>query len=197
MRAITELSLIIDNISVVLQYYIPGLLFISILCYLFYKNLSTTTKTLWSIVISYLAVAIVDLCFSPKQLYICVLMACSICVVASIAIGIVINLNFFQKIMVLLFHRTTTVDYWDDAIDFSNGSVVAVYPKNHNYCVVGAVGIISDPSEEQWIGIAHYEIYNKERTCVIDDEPSYLEYDNTVYHIRMADIDHIEVLDLS
>lgn len=189
------ISEIIDDITDILQLFIPGFCGLSVFCYLTHTQLKSETKVILSCVLSYVAISLLKLIpyvntnFATLPLS---GLAITILVLLSWLWAIIVRSEKFQNFLLRQSHGTIHTDYWQDALDFENGMNVKIYPKDKFYYVIGNINLLSEyESEERWISLSNFGKYSLEHNDPLENE-IYLEGNDDCYHIRLADVDHIE-----
>lgn len=185
---------IINNITSVLQFFIPGFCGLSIFCYLTHTQLKDNTKTLLSCILSYVAISLLKLIPCVRKFAALPLSGVAVIflVLFSWLWALIVRSEKFQNFLLRQSHGTIHTDYWQDALDFENGMNIKIYPKNKSYYVIGDINLLSEYSEkERWISLSNFGKYNIDNNDPLKNE-IYINEDNACYHIRLADIDHLE-----
>lgn len=101
--------------------------------------------------------------------------------------------KWFRKITVKLFHKTLNNDIWRDVLDLENGSNLKVYLKNQEYYIVGHHKNHEEKGNDSWIALSAFAKFDKETNKNYKNEPNYLDREDIIITLRLADIEHIEI----
>lgn len=206
---VDELTKLLNNIPLLLQYFVPGIWCIILLKFTTGKKIKDTYVLALSCVISYLLLSFseiirscVDFSFLSDNVY--CLSAISIILGTVIVIGISILLNFswFRHITLFLFHKTHNESIWDDVLDYKNGSNLKILLKDKDYYVVGQYNY---HETDKWMCVGGFGIFDAETNLPRKNEPYYIVtkntpddirelYENTLMVIRFEDIDRIIIV---
>ena len=129
MIKIKELTEIINNIPNLLQYYVPGVIFIYIVKTGFSKKLSTWALNVSGCVISYVFLCIstlirvkLSLLQSINQIYANSILSICLALVLGFVVLYLITKQSFTEFMEQYFNMTLNDDIFYDVIDFKGGS---------------------------------------------------------------------------
>lgn len=189
---------VIDDIPKILQYFVPGVVFIVIIRTFSLKNFARNYTIIFSCVISYLFISLVgtvnsltinrDVFREPIVVSgISILLA----LVTGVSVALLFNSEYFKEYTLKYFHKTLYDDIWQDVFDFKNGTNLKIYIKDRNYYIIGHYKFNEEKEENSWIALSAYSMYSKEQNELI--EPSYSDNENVLITLRMKDIEHIEV----
>lgn len=187
----------VNNISIILQYFVPGYCFIFILQLLTYKKIETKLILLFSCIISYISIIFLTTIndfiklnylqnIAPK-----ICLAIIICSIFSIAVSKIWISNTWNRFLIKHFNRTTHDTVWKDIIDFKNGSNLKVYLKDKDYYIIGHYKLSEMDTNNPWFVLSAYGKYN-----IKENKPI-----NKVYHndsdvyitFRLSDVDYMEI----
>lgn len=197
--------MIIENIPVILQYFIPGFL-----CLIIFKgitgiNISNTYTAIFSCVFSYILLSISELAFVwikdlasfTTNIYIRSIISIIIGLSLSIIFGVCYHTKKLSKIIKSISGKTQYRRIWRDVIDLDNGSNLKIYVKNNSYYVYGHFRNVEEYEDDPYIAVFGYGKYDKVTNELIDNEINYmndnLENNNHIYMIKMSNVDHIEI----
>lgn len=197
--------MIIENIPVILQYFIPGFL-----CLIIFKgitgiNISNTYTAIFSCVFSYILLSISELAFVwikdlasfTTNIYIRSIISIIIGLSLSIIFGVCYHTKKLGKIIKSISGKTQYRRIWRDVIDLDNGSNLKIYVKNNSYYVYGHFRNVEEYEDDPYIAVFGYGKYNKVTNELIENEINYmnenLKNDNHIYMIKMSNVDHIEI----
>lgn len=197
--------MIIENIPVILQYFIPGFL-----CLIIFKgitgiNISNTYTAIFSCVFSYILLSISELAFVwikdlasfTTNIYIRSIISIIIGLSLSIIFGVCYHTKKLGKIIKSISGKTQYRRIWRDVIDLDNGSNLKIYVKNNSYYVYGHFRNVEEYEDDPYIAVFGYGKYNKVTNELIENEIDYmnenLKNDNHIYMIKMSNVEHIEI----
>lgn len=198
---IKEITLIIENIPNLLQYYVPGYWTILIFRYLGSKKVSNSIMNIMSCVISYVFISVIallrvliELPFSvPNTPIINSSIAIILGTFFAIIVALIFSCKWFSKLTVWLFHKTPNEDIWRDVLDLRNGSNLKIYIKDADYYVIGHHKNHEEKDGDSWLAVSAFAKFHKTSNTPYRNEPSYLNDKNVIYTIRFSDIEHIEI----
>lgn len=185
----------INNITAIMQFFVPGFLGVELFCGFTRIHVRNAVKILLSCVISYALISVLKLIpIVNKNLS--TLPLSGLAILAAIGLAFlacnIVKSNRFQNFILRQSHGTIHTDYWQDAIDFENGMNVKIYPKDSKYYVIGDINLLSDYNDkERWISLSNFGKYDKSTNDPLKEELYELD-DDSCYHIRLSDIEHIE-----
>lgn len=197
--------MIIENIPVILQYFIPGFLCLIILKGITGINISNTYTAIFSCVFSYILLSISELAFVwikdlasfTTNIYIRSIISIIIGLSLSIIFGVCYHTKKLGKIIKSISGKTQYRRIWRDVIDLDNGSNLKIYVKNNSYYVYGHFRNVEEYEDDPYIAVFGYGKYNKVTNELIENEINYmnenLKNDNHIYMIKMSNVDHIEI----
>lgn len=197
--------MIIENIPVILQYFIPGFLCLIIFKGIIGINISNTYTAIFSCVFSYILLSISELIFIwvkdleqfKTNVYVRSIISIIIGLILSIIFGICYHTKRLGKIMKFISGKTQYQKIWRDVIDLDNGSNLKIYVKDDNYYVYGHFRNVEEHEDDPYIAVFGYGKYNKITNELIENEINYmndnLENNNHIYMIKMSNVDHIEI----
>lgn len=205
MIIIQEINLIIENISVILQYFIPGFLCLIIFKGITGMNMSNTYTAIFSCVFSYILLSISELIFIwiksltsfKTNIYIRSSVSIIIGLILSVIFGICYHTKRLSKIMKFISGKTQYRKIWRDVIDLDNGSNLKIYVKDDDYYVYGHFRNVEEHEDDPYIAVFGYGKFDKVTNKLLDNEPNHMgddiKNDRNIYMIRMSNVDHIEI----
>lgn len=198
MATIEHLNEIIDNIPNILQYFVPGVIFIMIIRSLSFKRFAENYTIVFSCVISYLFVSLIGMINelkikseSLKEPIVISGIAVLIAILLAFFLSIIFNSKCFKDFTLKYFHKTLYDDIWQDVFDFKNGTNLKVYIKDKEYYIMGHYRFSEEKGEESWMALSAHTYRNKETNEIIGLD--YSKNEKVLVTIRIYDIEHIEV----
>lgn len=199
MIKIKELTEIINNIPNLLQYYVPGVIFIYIVKTGFSKKLSTWALNVSGCVISYVFLCIstlirvkLSLLQSINQVYANSILSICLALVLGFVVLYLITKQSFTEFMEQYFNMTLNDDIFYDVIDFKGGSKCKITLKDKDFYIIGDMDYLGDRiNNDQQIVLRAYSQYK-----IGNDDDAFISYDGDPYAkivIRYSDIDMIEI----
>lgn len=181
----------INNIPILLIYFIPGYWFLVIFRFLCNKKWDKSIILLMSCVISYIVLSLITLFYSNDNILIISAISIIVNTVVAILSSFTYKSQIFNSILIKVFHKTVHDDIWHDVFDFENGSNLKVYFKDKEYYVIGAYRISEDKGNDSWFAISGYGKYNKETNEPIEDD--FINDNSVIMTFKLSDVEHIEV----
>ena len=199
MIKIKELTEIINNIPNLLQYYVPGIIFIYIVKTGFSKKLSTWALNVSGCVISYVLLCIstlirvkLSLLQSINQIYANSILSICLALVLGFMVLYLITKQSFMEFLEQYFNMTLNDDVFYDVIDFKGGSKCKITLKEKDFYIIGDMDYLGDRiNNDQQIVLRAYSQYK-----IGNDEDAFISYDGNPYAkivIRYSDVDMIEI----
>lgn len=138
----------IDNLSILMKYFIPGAVFIKIFSFIHVNEKTEYEYFIFkSIIISGIVVYPLQLIWHDKDdftLFVCSIL---ICIIASYCAAMICNSNWAQSILEKMRIRKTLRPFWMDVIDLNKGSYVEVKLKDCADKYTGSVDCVEDKIE--------------------------------------------------
>lgn len=183
--------------SLLLQYYIPGLCTITLFKFFSSKKLQKENQTLMSFIVSYILLAISNFVinipifkFTRNSVWGILIISIILGTIFAISISCIFGSKWFSYLMVKLFHKTQNDSIWKDVLDLKKGSNIKLYIRKCNYYVLGHLRNIEEKDEGSWIVLNEFSKLNKEENKILE---SHGGDNNTMIAIRLADVEYIEI----
>lgn len=161
-----EVNDIINNLSSILFYYIPGYVFLSVLRYCIGRDrFLKEVQVLNSVVLSVIMTSGVKLIFPQlSNLYI---LACAIitAIIFAIIVSYTAGSAVFSRMFSAVFHRTMNDDFWSDVFDYS-GTLIEIDRDKKKY--VGYLHKIEKSGSNRWVQISKYKVID-ENSKIVDE----------------------------
>lgn len=191
------ISQILENIPVLLQYYLPGLWTITVFKYFCSKEIQKESQTILACVVSYVLLSISDLLSNIPFLggiKISVLGKSGISIILGTLLALLISSVFcakwFSGVMVALFHKTPNDNIWRDVLDLTNGSNLKLYIRDADYYIIGHHRNIDEKGDDSWVVLTEFIKHNKNDNRVIETHEG--KKDDMIA-IRMSDVEYAEI----
>ena len=191
------ISQILENIPVLLQYYLPGLWTITVFKYFCSKEIQKESQTILACVVSYVLLSISDLLSNIPFLggiKVSVLGKSGISIILGTLLALLISSVFgakwFSGVMVALFHKTPNDNIWRDVLDLTNGSNLKLYIRDADYYIIGHHRNIDEKGDDSWVVLTEFIKYNKNDNRVIETHEG--KKDDMIA-IRMSDVKYAEI----
>jgi len=162
-----EIKLIIQQLPTLLQFYVPGYIFILIYDFISSKKRSDGVNLhLECVVISYVLVIVTEIIlvamkvtFSNK---ISVIIELCVAIVCSYLFAKFMESNLCDKMLSFLkISKSPRASIWDDVIDTQFGTFATIYLHEASLIYQGRIVKYDYESEESnYIALAYYEVYN-------------------------------------
>ena len=190
-------SQILENIPVLLQYYLPGLWTITVFKYFCSKEIQKESQTILACVVSYVLLSISDLLSNIPFLggiKVSVLGKSGISIILGTLLALLISSVFcakwFSGVMVALFHKTPNDNIWRDVLDLTNGSNLKLYIRDADYYIIGHHRNIDEKGDDSWVVLTEFIKHNKNDNRVIETHEG--KKDDMIA-IRMSDVEYAEI----
>ena len=191
------ISQILENIPVLLQYYLPGLWTITVFKYFCSKEIQTESQTILACVVSYVLLSFSDLLSNVRFLRFIknsVLGKSGISIILGTLLALLISSVFFAKwfsgVMVKLFHKTPNDNIWRDVLDLTYGSNLKLYIRDADYYIIGHHRNIEEKGNDSWIVLTEFIKYSKNDNQVIETHKG---EEKDMIAIRMSDVEYAEI----
>lgn len=191
------ISQILENIPVLLQYYLPELWTITVFKYFCSKEIQKESQTILACVVSYVLLSISDLLSNIPFLggiKVSVLGKSGISIILGTLLALLISSVFcakwFSGVMVALFHKTPNDNIWRDVLDLTNGSNLKLYIRDADYYIIGHHRNIDEKGDDSWVVLTEFIKHNKNDNRVIETHEG--KKDDMIA-IRMSDVEYAEI----
>ena len=191
------ISQILENIPVLLQFYLPGLWTITVFKYFCSKEIQKESQTILACVVSYVLLSISDLLSNIPFLggiKVSVLGKSGISIILGTLLALLISSVFcakwFSGVMVALFHKTPNDNIWRDVLDLTNGSNLKLYIRDADYYIIGHHRNIDEKGDDSWVVLTEFIKHNKNDNRVIETHEG--KKDDMIA-IRMSDVEYAEI----
>lgn len=129
---------ILSIIPEILQYFIPGYIFLIILISIISKKIeNVTVKFIWSCVISYAIIAINNAVFNITDIWLDVLITIGMAIFLGILFAKLYLWKTFHKLIFKFFNKSPHDSIWRTLLDLKNGSNLIVFLKNSSHYIIG------------------------------------------------------------
>ena len=185
---------VIDNVAVVLKYFVPGFLGVRVFMFGASKKYEKEVQIVLSCVVSYLLLSAWDIVVMlyPQQSVLgwqsvqTVVVALAAIIIAAI-LAAIMRRSWFEQLCSVLFGKSPKLDLMDGVLDKQDGSNVDVFFKDKEYSIYGHYAGRDTTSDELWFAVkSPMKKYQ-------DDRPVEAYHEDIVYLCRVEDIDYIIV----
>ena len=191
MITITYFLSLLNNIPVVLQYFLPGYLAILLFSFLNSKNIDTKMTLILSCLLSYLSISLISLFKQVDNVLISSGVSFIMLSLLTVIFSIIYSQKWFKRILVKLFHKTPYDDIWHDVLDLDKGSNLKIYFKNSNIGLIGHHKVHEEKGENSWFAISAPIKFDVEKDTIIDDSKK--DDEHIIITFRLVDVEHIEI----
>ena len=188
---------ILENIPILLQYYLPGLWTITMFKYFCSKEIRTESQTILACVVSYVLLSLSDLLsniYFFRFIRDSVWKKSGISIIIGTLLALIISSVFcakwFSRVMVKLFHKTPNDNIWRDILDLTHGFNLKLYIRGADYYVVGHHRNIEEKGDDSWIVLTGFIKYSKEGDKKIEDHE---RNQKDMIAVRMSDVEYAEI----
>ena len=194
-----QLKELLDNIPLILQYWVPGFVFLTVFRFLTStKSKDQQSGVLMSAVISYVLIAMTEILtriisslnFVDDSVLIKSGFAIIIGIIGSIICALVVRAGWFSKLLVALFHKTPNDNIWMDIIDFKEGSNLKIYEKGKDYYIIGHHYANEEKGNDSWFAVTAFSKAKREDDTIFENHSG---NEKAVLAIRLSDIEHMEI----
>ena len=191
MNKISEIKFIYENLSLIIEFFVPGLIFVTSFQFFTSKKISKY-NVLYSIGISYILKAIFSILHKSIFIYKNfqwserAIILCIVAFLLSIVFVIASETNIVKKILTKINHKAVHDDIWLDVIDYKNGTTLKIDTNNGSY--IGVLFAHEEKGTDSWFILEDYHIE--------EDEYEYNGSDlnkNAKIAINLKDVKHIEI----
>lgn len=182
---------IIDIVPILLNYFVPGFIFISVRNLKLYKdNSKDKFIAMKSIVISFIMISIVEIVV-PINHHLFSLILIIVSIVFS-KLYIKFNLECWVLTKILKVDKTTSEDFLDDVIDASEGAWMYLYIPSESIIYCGKLRYYENcgSGEKRNIVLSNYTVTSYDGEEIIN----YVEDDNRVVMVNTQNISRVEMV---
>lgn len=187
----------LENIPVLLQYYIPSLWAITVFKYFCSKEIRAESQTILSCVVSYVLLSIADLLanisflgFTKNSVWGKSGISIILGTLLALFVSWIFCAKWFSQVMVKLFHKTPNDNIWRDVLDLRNGSNLKLYIREEDYYVAGHHRNIEEKGDDSWIVLTGFVKLNKSDNTELE---SHKGDNKSMIAIRLADVEYAEI----
>lgn len=188
---IKDFILLLQDIPIVLQYFLPGYWSIRLLSFFTSRTIDRKERLLLSCLLSYLSISIISLFYKIDN----VLMLSGISFILLTALTIIASMMYstkwFKKILVKFFYKTPYNDIWHDILDLHNGSNVKVYFKNSQIGIIGHHKVHEENGDNSWFAISAPIKFDIETNEVVEDANQ--DNEDFVVTFKLNEVEHMEI----
>ena len=174
MISIEELNQIIETLPKILNYIVPGYLFIVVYNFMMFKDYSYNNSKLFpSIVISYLISLISNIILSDCEPSTVFTLSIGIAIVSAYFISQILCMKRIKIILNAITHRTVNVNVWRDMIDFDGQ--YRFFLEGKDEVLEGQIIHYEENSHHPYFEVSHYRVLNHDCTEVIRNYNPFLK----------------------
>lgn len=188
---IAEFLLLLENIPMILQYFLPGYWAITLFSFLSSKKINKKVTLVLSCLFSYLSISLISLFRQINNTLTLSGISFILLSVLTIITSILYSSKWFKGILIKLFHKTPHSDIWHDVLDLNKGSNLKVYFKNSDIGLIGHHKVHEENGEDSWFAISAPMKFNVTTDTIVDDKNK--DNENIVVTFRLIDVEHIEI----
>lgn len=174
---------LLNNIPVLLQYFVPGYVSLIIFTYFTSKKTQNNTSYVMGCVLSYVLLSFVSLIRAntiilsniPDSAIVNSAIAIILGICFSVLTALIFSNKHFSRLTVYLFQKTPNDSIWSDVLDLKNGSNLKIYLKNKDYYVIGHHKNHEENGNDSWIAVSAFGKFDVETNQLLKNEPSYLD----------------------
>ena len=185
---IEELLLLLQNIPLVLQYFLPGYFAVMIFAFFNSKKIEWKTALILSCLFSYLSISITSLFYQTKNALVLSGISFILLTVLSVVFSTIYSSKWFKSILVALFHKTPHDDIWHDVLDLKNGSNLKIYFKNKETGLIGHHVVHEENKDDPWFAVSAPIKFDINTENVLEEKDEKVK---TVF--RLNDVEKIEI----
>ena len=163
---------VFNQLPVILEYFIPGFIFISIFQY-FTSRKDMSYKIIGSVVISYILKAICSIGHQyvmPQRIFTWeerVIILTIFALITSLICIFISELNFVNKIFLKINYKSIHNDIWNDVIDYKNGTSLRIICSDATY--TGVLIGHEEKGADSWFVLGDYIVSENGITYASED----------------------------
>lgn len=183
---------IINEIPNILQYFVPGFIFLKLFSFFTSKKyFDLTLLSIVSVVTSFIFISLLDLIIKTEFETGQKVLICSAgAVILSIISSIIYKMKWFYSLVSKINNKAVNENMFLNILDFKNGNSVRVITKK-NISYIGTLVQLEENGMDSWIGLADYIISKME-----NNEDIYDSIDSPrkpIVAINFSNIESIEI----
>ena len=187
---IEEFLLLLKNIPVVLQYFLPGYWGIILFAFFNSKKVDNKTALILSCLLSYISLALISLVYQIDNPLIQSGVSFIAITISAILISLLYSAKWFKTILVKHFHKTPNNDIWRDILNLEDGSNLKVYFKDSDIGLVGHHFVHEENGDNSWFAVSAPVKFNITTDEIIDATKQ--DDKNFIVTFSLSDLEHIE-----
>lgn len=195
MTNINNVADILNQIPVILEYFVPGFIFICSFNFFTTKE-NSSYQIVISVVISYILKAIFSFAHQfifPKRIFLWsekVIILTLAAFLLSLFIAWIFEKKFFNRFPINLLHKSVHDDIWRDAIDYENGTTLRFVSGENVY--TGILDRHEEKGNDSWFLLSNYII--EEDGKIYDSEQALKETDmESKMAINLKNVDYVQL----
>lgn len=179
----------IEYLPEILQFYIPGFIFLSIIIGICQYKISISTKTVISCVCSFIFVSGIRV-IGASNIWSVFFIACVVSLVLGITIALLAKSKRFNGLLIKIFGMTVYSDIWDNIYDYDNGTNLKIYLKGKDYYFIGHLKSQENNGKDSWVCISKPQQFE-----IGTDKKIYGQEENNraMLVFNLQDVDYMEV----
>lgn len=181
--SIDNITEIVNNIPYILEYFIPGFIFIKVFQFLTTRE-SSSYQIVLSVVISYIMKALCSI-FHKYILSdiiflwnIRILILSTLSIILSVLFTLLIRQKFINSLLSKITHKSLNDDIWQDIIDYKNGTTLRIVCDNEIY--TGTLVAHEEKGNDSWFVLSDYIIDECKDGKIITLDSSNYKYESTI-----------------
>lgn len=181
---ISNIQIIVEQLPLILQYFIPGYIFIYVFYFFTSKKSSQGQNTLlYAVIVSYFLKSIVDTTiFKNNTVFLCL---CAL--VASIVTIQLSRRRILEKIFSKINHKAVFEDIWLNVLDYDEGTTLR-FTCYDGSTIIGILMFHEEKENNSWFIISDYSIKNENE----DFSSSRYSYSSKLA-VNLKDVKRVEI----
>jgi hypothetical protein len=192
---IIDIQMILNQIFNILEYFVPGFIFITFFNKLTSRNGDKSYQVIWFIIMSFLikqffivlhGYIFISRSFSlGERVLICSFGA----LLLSIACVYISERKWFNRFMIFINNKSVHSDIWHDIIDYDNGTALRIVCDKENIIYSGTLDCHEEKGNDSWFVLKDYVIEYIDGKSVDSRKIS----SNTKIAVNLKSVDRIEL----
>lgn len=180
-----------NQLPIILEYFIPGFIFIRIFQLLTSRK-DSTYQLIISVAISYILKAVCSICHEYFLTDISfswnwrVLILSLLSIISSIAFVFISEIKFVNRILLYINNKSIHDDIWQDVIDYKNGTTLRFICGDTTY--IGTLVIHEERGNDSWFVLDDYIVEEKDIKYKAED----MNFRSRIA-INLRDVDRVEL----